>query len=325
VILPGGLPETARRRSASQCRSLAELAGPPRPDCDLCRVRAACCCSAKQAGGRQRRGPTPWRGCCRSQAGAAPAAGLSPGQFPLADGLLVRQGESLCGTEFHRWGLQPAGLRRLGRTSALAASKAGAGRNGRRAGARPKLHFASWTAHLQLERCAQILPSPGAAAAAAPAAWAPAHAATLKAARRFVFHQSTLDGTSHPTPHVRAVGCYRTAPPPGPARGATPHTDLALLPDGEDEARALASVLSPLSFPQRCSCSPLLRARQTLAELAGLAGAALPCGICAVDYGDYEGITTAEIAPAGSRVGVPGSMVAQAARVWAQWISAASG
>jgi len=71
-------------------------------------------------------------------------------------------------------------------------------------------------------------------------------------------------------------------------------TDLALLPDGEDEARALASVLSPLSFAA-VLCSPLLRARQTC-ELAGLAGAALPCeDLREWDYGDYEGITTAEI------------------------------
>ncbi|NQV09773.1 MAG: histidine phosphatase family protein [Cyanobacteria bacterium] len=74
----------------------------------------------------------------------------------------------------------------------------------------------------------------------------------------------------------------------------TGNTDLALLPDGEDEARALAATLSPLSFAA-VLCSPLLRARQTC-ELAGQAGDALPCeDLREWDYGAYEGLTTPEI------------------------------
>ncbi len=80
----------------------------------------------------------------------------------------------------------------------------------------------------------------------------------------------------------------------------TGRTDLPLLPEGEEEARALAPVLATLRF-SAVLVSPLQRARRTCA-LAGLGAQAIPCDdLQEWDYGDYEGITTAEI-----RRSVPG-------------------
>jgi probable phosphoglycerate mutase len=74
----------------------------------------------------------------------------------------------------------------------------------------------------------------------------------------------------------------------------TGRTDLPLLADGEDEARALAPALSGVLF-DAVLVSPLQRARRT-AELAGLSAAAVLCDdLLEWDYGAYEGITTAQI------------------------------
>ncbi|WP_398333089.1 histidine phosphatase family protein [Vulcanococcus sp.] len=74
----------------------------------------------------------------------------------------------------------------------------------------------------------------------------------------------------------------------------TSHTDLPLLPEGEAEARALAPLLAQQPFTA-VLCSPLQRARRTC-ELAGLAASAeITADLKEWDYGDYEGITTAEI------------------------------
>ncbi|MCT0199088.1 histidine phosphatase family protein [Synechococcus sp. CS-1325] len=74
----------------------------------------------------------------------------------------------------------------------------------------------------------------------------------------------------------------------------TGNTDLALLPEGEAEARALAPLLAELRFAA-VLCSPLQRARQTC-ELAGLAQSASLCEeLREWDYGAYEGLTTPEI------------------------------
>jgi len=74
----------------------------------------------------------------------------------------------------------------------------------------------------------------------------------------------------------------------------TGRTDLPLLAEGEDEARALGPALSGVAF-DAVLVSPLQRARRT-AELAGLAAAAMPCeDLLEWDYGAYEGITTAQI------------------------------
>jgi broad specificity phosphatase PhoE len=69
-------------------------------------------------------------------------------------------------------------------------------------------------------------------------------------------------------------------------------TDLPLLPDGEAAARALAPRLQGISFDLVLS-SPLQRARRT-AELAGLSPQLEPLAV-EWNYGDYEGITTAQI------------------------------
>jgi len=80
----------------------------------------------------------------------------------------------------------------------------------------------------------------------------------------------------------------------------TGNTDLALLPEGEAEARSLAPLLTALPFTA-VLCSPLQRARQTC-ELAGMAAGAILCeDLREWDYGAYEGLTTPEI-----RQDVPG-------------------
>jgi len=80
----------------------------------------------------------------------------------------------------------------------------------------------------------------------------------------------------------------------------TGSTDLPLLPEGEEEARQLAPVLTSQTFAAVFS-SPLQRARRTC-ELSGLGEQAqvMP-ELLEWNYGDYEGVTTPEI-----RVTVPG-------------------
>ncbi len=74
----------------------------------------------------------------------------------------------------------------------------------------------------------------------------------------------------------------------------TGRTDLPLLPQGEEEARRLAPLLAQQQFT-RVLTSPLQRARRTC-ELAGLGAVAeLEPRLQEWDYGDYEGITTADI------------------------------
>jgi len=81
----------------------------------------------------------------------------------------------------------------------------------------------------------------------------------------------------------------------------TGRTDLPLLPEGEAEARALAPLLAQQQFTAVLS-SPLQRARRTC-ELAGLgAQAQIEADLQEWDYGDYEGITTAEIRRRRSRL-----------------------
>jgi len=80
----------------------------------------------------------------------------------------------------------------------------------------------------------------------------------------------------------------------------TGRTDRPLLPEGEEEAQALAPVLARQTF-RAVLVSPLQRARQTCA-LAGLGGQAQRCDdLREWNYGSYEGLTTAEI-----RRSVPG-------------------
>ncbi len=73
----------------------------------------------------------------------------------------------------------------------------------------------------------------------------------------------------------------------------TSRTEVELTPEGEDVARGLAGRLDGVEFDLVLT-SPRLRTRRT-AELAGFAGAHVEDDLAEWDYGDYEGITSAEI------------------------------
>ena len=78
------------------------------------------------------------------------------------------------------------------------------------------------------------------------------------------------------------------------SRQHTGRTDIALTDAGRDEARAAGERLSGMSF-ERVVTSPLGRAVETCA-LAGFGdGAETDEALLEWDYGDYEGLTTAEI------------------------------
>ncbi len=79
----------------------------------------------------------------------------------------------------------------------------------------------------------------------------------------------------------------------------TSRTEVELTPEGEDVARGLADRLDGVEFDLVLT-SPRLRTRRT-AELAGFADAHVEDDLAEWDYGDYEGITSAEI-----REDVPG-------------------
>ena len=70
-------------------------------------------------------------------------------------------------------------------------------------------------------------------------------------------------------------------------------TDLPLLPEGEERARSLAPALARRTIVEVWT-SPLQRARRT-AELAGLAATGVDEDLVELDYGGYEGLTTAQI------------------------------
>jgi probable phosphoglycerate mutase len=81
-------------------------------------------------------------------------------------------------------------------------------------------------------------------------------------------------------------------------------TDLPLLPEGEQQARALGTSLGDRKFGA-VWVSPRLRARRT-AELAGLTATAVDGDLVEMDYGGYEGRTTADIS-------------AELGRTWSVW------
>lgn len=81
-------------------------------------------------------------------------------------------------------------------------------------------------------------------------------------------------------------------------------TDLALLPEGEEQARGLRNGLGSRSFAE-VWVSPLQRAART-AELAGLRPIGADPDLVELDYGGYEGRTTAEIS-------------AELGRTWSIW------
>jgi probable phosphoglycerate mutase len=70
-------------------------------------------------------------------------------------------------------------------------------------------------------------------------------------------------------------------------------TDLPLLPEGEAQARSLRAAFEARTFVD-VWVSPRQRAGRT-AELAGLVPTAVDDDLVEVDYGGYEGRTTAEI------------------------------
>ncbi len=70
-------------------------------------------------------------------------------------------------------------------------------------------------------------------------------------------------------------------------------TDLPLLPEGEEQGRGLAGVLAARDFAE-VRVSPRQRAVRT-AELAGLPVTAVDEDLVEMDYGGYEGRTTADI------------------------------
>lgn len=73
----------------------------------------------------------------------------------------------------------------------------------------------------------------------------------------------------------------------------TGRTDVPLTARGEREARALAPLLRDV-HPALVLCSPRTRARRT-AELAGLHVDSIDDDLAEWDYGDFEGLTSAEI------------------------------
>ena len=86
----------------------------------------------------------------------------------------------------------------------------------------------------------------------------------------------------------------------------TGHTDLPLVPEGEEAARRLHPALAGRHVAA-VFVSPLVRARRT-AELAGLPDDGrrrIEPDLVEVDYGGYEGRTTAEIS---ARLGRPWSL-----------------
>ncbi|MGY1593043.1 histidine phosphatase family protein [Geodermatophilus sp. SYSU D00708] len=85
-------------------------------------------------------------------------------------------------------------------------------------------------------------------------------------------------------------------------------TDLPLLPEGEEQARRLAGVFEGRTFAA-VWVSPRLRARRT-AELAGLTPTGTDEDLVELDYGGYEGRTTAAISE-------------ELGRPWSIWVDGA--
>jgi len=80
----------------------------------------------------------------------------------------------------------------------------------------------------------------------------------------------------------------------------TGRTDIPLLPEGEEQARATGALLKGINFAL-VLCSPMQRAQRTC-ELVGLRNqAVIDDDLHEWDYGDYEGVTTSTI-----RESVPG-------------------
>ena len=74
----------------------------------------------------------------------------------------------------------------------------------------------------------------------------------------------------------------------------TSRTDLPLTDEGREQARRAADTLAGVGY-SLVLCSPLLRARETCRLCGFEAAAELTDDLCEWDYGDYEGLTSAEI------------------------------
>ncbi|MGH9025091.1 MAG: histidine phosphatase family protein [Acidimicrobiia bacterium] len=70
-------------------------------------------------------------------------------------------------------------------------------------------------------------------------------------------------------------------------------TDIELTGNGRDQARSLAPILAGAHLVLTLS-SPMARARET-ARLAGVSDPEITDDLCELGYGEYEGLTTAEI------------------------------
>ena len=110
------------------------------------------------------------------------------------------------------------------------------------------------------------------------------------------------------TQHTTELWILRHGETDWSAKGChTGRSDVPLNAEGEAQARALAGRLPPEGFDQVLS-SPMQRALRT-AELAGLPDVRIEPLAVEWDYGDFEGLTRAEIR---ERTGDPG---------WSVWVS----
>lgn len=78
------------------------------------------------------------------------------------------------------------------------------------------------------------------------------------------------------------------------SRQHTGLTDIPLIDEGKAQAKWLKERLSSIKF-KKVFCSPLMRAKETCALCGLLNGAEMDPDLFEWDYGDYEGLTSAEI------------------------------
>ncbi|MEA5390314.1 cobyrinate a,c-diamide synthase [Cyanobium gracile UHCC 0139] len=120
VLLPGGYPELHAARLAASHRSLGSLRSAARGGLPIVAE-----CGGLLLLGRELEDPDglphPMAGLLPFRARRGPLSLGYRQAVPVADGLLVRRGESLCGHEFHRWQLlpQPSGGELLAEAQSL--------------------------------------------------------------------------------------------------------------------------------------------------------------------------------------------------------------
>ena len=72
-------------------------------------------------------------------------------------------------------------------------------------------------------------------------------------------------------------------------------TDIALSPEGREQARRSAALLTSVAFDV-CYCSPLQRCRDTLELLGVTVDTTIADELREIDFGHWEGLTLAQIA-----------------------------